>query len=532
MKVFNIILIISFFIFSCSSNKSSNDNAIYVNVGPEPKTIDPSLNSSLDGNLYIQHIFEGLASRDKNNQITYGTADYWEMSEDALTYTFHIRSNAKWSDGKNVVADDFVYAWRRVVDPNTASEESYMLEVVSNAIDITLGKKSVEELGIRAIDDNTLEVKLQYPTPHFLELVSCSIYFPLRKDVIEANGDKWTLSPETYICNGPFMMTDRKTDENITIEKNTNYWNIENIVPNKIVFVLINNEASIIAGIKDGSLHFAKNPPSQEIDSLKKDGLIYTIPLLGTYYYSFNMTNEIFKDVRVRKALSLAIDRNYIVESVTKAGHKPAGAWIPFGFNVAGSDFREAGGDYYSIKPEDYAKNVEEAKRLLEEAGYKNGENFPVIDFKSNSGEHIQIFEAVQQIWKENLNIDSVISQEEWSSYLTTLRDKNFMMARQSLITPYNDPMNAFSLFLSYSSQNNISYSNANYDNQLKISMSSANITNRINAMHKAEDIFMNDMPIIPIYFYSDPIMISKKLKDVVFDTMGTHKFFYARLEN
>lgn len=141
MKVFNIILIISFFIFSCSSNKSSNDNAIYVNVGPEPKTIDPSLNSSLDGNLYIQHIFEGLASRDKNNQITYGTADYWEMSEDALTYTFHIRSNAKWSDGKNVVADDFVYAWRRVVDPNTASEESYMLEVVSNAIDITLGKK-------------------------------------------------------------------------------------------------------------------------------------------------------------------------------------------------------------------------------------------------------------------------------------------------------------------------------------------------------------------------------------------------------
>ena len=199
--------------------------------------------------------------------------------------------------------------------------------------------------------------------------------------------------------------------------------------------------------------------------------------------------------------------------------------------DIDNADFREVGGDYYSVKPEDYQKNLEEAKKLMEEAGYSNGAGFPVIEFKSNSGEHIQIFEAVQQMWKEGLGIDSTISQEEWATFQDTRQHKNFVIARHGWIADYNDPMSFLGVFLSYSVQNNGGYSNKAYDDKLKLAMSTIDQNIRMKAMHEAEDILMNDMALIPIYFYTDPIMISKKLSNVVFDPLGSHKFFYAKLD-
>ena len=535
-------LIYSLFIFvsflslislSCG-DKHRDGKAIYINVGSEPRSIDPALNNAVDGSIYIQHAFEGLATRDKNNKIIGGVAESWDISEDGLTYIFHIRENAKWADGQKITADDFVYAWRRAVDPLTAAEYAYQYEPVLNAMDINAGKKPLESLGVKAIDENTLEVKLATPTAYFIELAAFPTFYPIRKDIIEKYGNDWTLSPDSYLGNGPFVLTERRTEDRLVMEKNTNYWNADAVIPQKLVFVLMQNETAAMAGIKGGTIHFANNPPLPDIETLQNEGLMHIVPYIGTYYYCLNWTNKILRDVRIRKALALAIDRNYIVKEVTKAGQIPAAAWVPNGINDmedAEGDFRKVGGDYYSVKEEDFQKNVEEAKRLLAEAGYPDGKGMPIIEFKSNSGNHIPIFEAIQQMWKEYLNIDSTVSQEEWATFQNTRLNKEFVVARHGWIGDYNDPMTFLGVFLSYSAQNDGGYSNRDYDNNLKIAMSTTDQKVRMEAMHKAETILMQDMGLIPIYFYTDPIMVSKKLKGVVYDPLGWHKFLYAELE-
>ncbi|MEI0526790.1 peptide ABC transporter substrate-binding protein [Brachyspira murdochii] len=516
---------------SCSKGKNENDGII-VNLSVEPKTIDPSLNAQIYGVIYISHVFEGLTVRDRNNKIVPGVAESWEISPDGKTYTFYLRTNSAWSDGKPVVAEDFVYSWQRQVDPKVASEYSYQHEPVKNAMAITRGEMPVDALGVKAIDDHTLVVELEAPTAYFLEVAAFPTFAPLRKDIIEQYGDSWTLKPETYIGNGPYIMSERNIDENIVMVKNPNYWNADSIVAEKITFVLMQNGASAVAVIKDGSLHMAYEPPQQDIPTLMEEGLIQIKPLIATYYYPINVTNEYLKDPRVRKALSLAIDRNYIVENVTKGGQKPASGWVPYAVNDVDGDFRINGGDLYDVSKEGYSNNVEMAKQLLAEAGYPNGEGFPVIEFKTDPGNHVGIFEAVQQMWKEHLNIDSTITQIDNALLGQTLLEKNFTIGRLYWSADYSDPMSMMSLFTSYNTQNNGGYSNQRYDELIGEAMSTDDNNIRMKAMHEAEKILIQeDMEAIPIYFFTEPLLVNPKLKDVVYNPLGFHKFFYAYLE-
>ena len=516
---------------SCSKGKNENDGII-VNLSVEPKTIDPSLNAQIYGVIYISHVFEGLTVRDRNNKIAPGVAEDWEISPDGKTYTFYLRTNSTWSDGKPVVAEDFVYSWQRQVDPKVASEYSYQHEPVKNAMAITRGEMPVDSLGVKALDDHTLVVELEAPTAYFLEVAAFPTFAPLRKDIIEQYGDSWTLKPETYIGNGPYVMSERNIDENIIMVKNPNYWNADSIVAEKITFVFMQNGAAAVAGIKDGSLHMAYEPPQQDIPTLLEEGLIQIKPLIATYYYPINVTNEYLKDPRVRKALSLAIDRNYIVENVTKGGQKPASGWVPYAVNDVDGDFRINGGDLYDVSKEGYSNNVEMAKQLLAEAGYPNGEGFPVIEFKTDPGNHVGIFEAVQQMWKEHLNIDSTITQIDNALLGQTLLEKNFMIGRLYWSADYSDPMSMMSLFTSYNTQNNGGYSNQRYDDLIGEAMSTDDNNIRMKAMHEAEKILIQeDMGAIPIYFFTEPLLVNPKLKDVVYNPLGFHKFLYAYLE-
>ncbi|MEI0798417.1 peptide ABC transporter substrate-binding protein [Brachyspira intermedia] len=526
------ICLVLLFSASCSKKGNTNDQGIIVNLSVEPKTIDPSLNAQIYGVIYISHVFEGLTVRDRNNKIVPGVAESWEISEDGKTYTFFLRTNSTWSDGKPVVAEDFVYSWQRQVDPKVASEYSYQHEPVKNAMAITRGELPVEALGIKALDDHTLVVELEAPTAYFLEVIAFPTFSPLRKDIIEQYVDKWTLSPETYIGNGPYVMSERNIDENIIMVKNPNYWNADTIVAEKITFVFMQNGAAAVAGIKDGSLHMAYEPPQKDIPTLTEEGLIQIKPLIATYYYPINVTNQYLKDPRVRKALSLAIDRNYIVEQVTKGGQKPAGGWVPYAVNDVNGDFRINGGDFYDISKEGYAKNIEMAKKLLADAGYPNGEGFPVIEFKTDPGNHVEIFEAVQQMWKEHLNIDSTITQIDNALLGQTLLEKNFMIGRLYWSADYSDPMSMMSLFTSYNTQNNGGYSNKRYDELIGQAMSTDDNNIRMQAMHEAERILIEeDMGAIPLYFFTEPLLVNPKLKDVVYNPLGFHKFFYAYLD-
>ncbi|WP_295157092.1 peptide ABC transporter substrate-binding protein [uncultured Brachyspira sp.] len=531
-KIFIIFIISILFIVSCSNKKSSEDGiSIFINTGPEPNTIDPSINVISDTVFYLIHAFEGLVEKDENGKLTAAAAESWDISDDGLIYTFKLRTNAKWTDRKPVVADDFVYSWQRVVDPNSGSQYSYQHEPVKNAKEITAGIMPKESLGIKAIDDYTLEVQLEVPAAYFLELLSFPTFYPLRKDIIEEYKDKWTLNADTYIGNGAFKLIERNRDQSLVMIKNTNYWNIDTIVPNKITFVLMENETASVAGVKSGSLHFARSFPRQDIKTLQNEGLIVIKPRISSYYYCLNLTNNIFKDVRVRRALSLAIDRNYIVEQITMGGEKPAGALVPYGISDYEGDFRENAGEYIDISKEGYDKNVEEAKRLMAEAGYPNGENFHVIEFKSDPGIHIKIFEAVQQMWKENLGIDTALTQEEWAVFLQTRYDRNITAARGAWNGDFDDPINFMTLCISYSPNNYSVYSNKAYDDMINQVMLSGDNKFRMETMHKAEEMLMREEAIIPIYYYTEPLLVSPKLKGVYYDSLGFHKFHRCYLE-
>ena len=528
MKKIIYLLLITILIIACS-NKQSNNESIRVSIGAEPQSIDPSFLSAIDSMIYAVHVFEGLTTKDKDNNIVGGAAESWDISEDGLTMTFHLRDNAKWSDGKNVEASEFVYSFRRLADPKTASSYSFLITPIKNASKIMKGELPIEELGDEAIDEKTLIVNFETPTAYFLELAAIPIFSPLREDFIS---DDWTFSPDTYIGNGPYRMTERKPDEIISLEINTNYWNKDAIVAKKIDFIMFSDVATAYAAIKEGSILYSYKIPTADMDILKEEGYLVITPSLGTAYYALNNTNEVLKDKRVRRALALAIDRNYIVENITKGGEIPAAAFIPYGLKDTNGDFRENGGGYYSVKKEDYASNIEEAKKLLSEAGYSNGVNFPVLEFKTNPGTGITIAEAVQQMWKENLNIDMTITQEEWSVFQKNRQTRQYVICRADWIGDYLDPMTFADLFVSSSAGNRVGYNNPEYDKLILEAKNTIDNNIRMRNMHKAEDMLIgDDMAFIPIYHYTSPSMQNSKLKDVSVDTLEIRRFFYSYIK-
>lgn len=529
-KIITAILLMLLIVFVSCSKKEMSNNDIVINLAPEPLTMDPTLNTDNLTMIYILHAFEGLTKKDANNKIIGGVAESWDINKAGNIYTFHLRTNAKWSDGKEVKAQDFVYTWRRAVDPKTANKYSYYFEVIKNAKEVISGEKTIEELGVRAIDDYTFEVELNSPTAYFLELAAYPPFYPVREDIINKYGDDWTLKPATYIGNGAFKMIERNFDKSIILERNSNYWNNENIKPNKLTFLLMEEPNTSLAGVLNNSIHFAKPFPRNDIESLKQKGIVHIVPVAASYYYRFNLNKEVLKNDKVRKAISLAIDRDYIVKSITRCGERSAGSLVPYGINDIEGDFRTKAGEY--IISSNYQKNIEEAKKLLSQAGYKNGRNFPVIDLLIATREFdINIADAVQSMLKENLNIDVRIVKHEWASYLQNMYDRNFDLAVYLWYADYNDPINFLNIFKSDAPNNYGSYSNKAFDDYIDIASTNKNNQIRMHALHLAENIFMNDNAIVPIYFYSEALLVSPKLKNVEYDSQGLYRFFNAYLE-
>ncbi len=539
MKKYFIICLLSllcsicFLCFSCSINKEENRSSkeLFINAGEEPKTIDPTLS----GNdfVYPRHAFETLIIKGKDGNLKNGVAESFDISQDGLKYTFTLRTNSKWTDGKIVTANDFVYALRRAADPLSGAEYTSFIEYVKNASSILAGKLPKERLGVKAIDDYTLEIELESPTGYFLDILTYPIFAPVRRDIIEKYGDNWTLNPETYIGNGAFIMTEKSPDSRIVMIKNTNYWNKDDIIPEKITFIMMQDATLALAGIKEGSLDFSVKVLSQDIESLKKQGILDIAPYYSTVAFGINDTDRILKDKRIRKALSLAIDRNYIVEKVALTAKSPTSAWVPVGAYDVQGDFRENGGEYLDISKEGYSNNVAMAKKLMAEAGYPNGEGFPVLEYKTTSDLiYIQVAEAIQQMWKENLGVDLQISSMEWAAYQQMRLEKNYQIMRTIWIGDYSDPMTFLENYLSYRPQNYAGYSNIIFDKYIETARKSSDQNVRMKAMHDAERVLVSeDNVLIPIYNPSNPLLVSKRLRDYVATPLMEFQFHYAYLE-
>jgi len=507
-------------------------------LASEPTSIDPALNTSTDGAMMINHVFEGLMkwvdSGTGNAETAPGQAESYDVSEDRMVYTFHLRDGIKWSDGQDVTAEDFVYSWQRLVDPDTAADYNYMIDMVVNANEIMEGTMDKSELGIKAIDSKTLEITLTYDCPYFMDICAFPATYPVRQDVVEAGGDQWTFDAASYIGNGPYKMTEWVHNSYIMVAQNENYYDTESLGPDTIKFALMDDANSILASYNSGDLDFIRsNLPVDEVPALLESGKLQVADHIGTYFVCFQNEAAPFDNPLVRKAFSLVIDRNYVVDQITQTGEKPATGWVPAGINDAegasGDDFRTVGGDYYSVSPEDYEKNCEEARTLLAEAGYPNGEGFPVVEYTYNTDDrHKTIAEALQHMWQTELGVTVTLSNQDWNVFTDNRKSGNFLVCRHGWIADYNDPISFIDMWASDGGNNAAQYKNQEYRDLVAEAKSTSDPKARMKALHAAEDILMDEAVIAPIYFYTEMYMIDDSLEGLYHTPLGY--FFFNNI--
>lgn len=520
--------------------EESGDFNIAVCLASEPQTIDPALNSAVDGAIMINHMFEGLIKwvddGEGNAMLAPGQAESWEKvvnDDGTVTYTMKMRDGIKWSDGKEVTAGDFEYSWKRLATPDTAADYCYMIDMVQGYADVAAGTADPDTLAIKAIDDKTLEIVLSYDCPYFEEIMAFPATFPVRQDMVEGN-DEWTYDPASYVGNGPYKMKEWSHNAYILAEKNTEYYDYANLGPETIRFTLLDDANAMLAAYKSGELQFIEEVPTDEIANYLASGEMDIADYIGTYYVCFNTEDEVFSDPKIRKAFSLAIDRNYIVENVTQTGEVPATGFVPSGVYDAdgssGDDFRTVGGEYYSVAEADYEKNCEEAKALLAEAGYPGGEGFPTVEYMYNTDDrHKAIGEALQNMWQTVLGVNVTLNNQDWNVFLQTRKDGDYQIARNGWIADYNDPCSFLDMWYTDGGNNDAQYSNKEYDAFIDAAKATSVQADRMKAFHDAEDLLMGtDSVHAPIYFYTQKYMMEEGIEGMYYTPLGYFFFGYT----
>lgn len=530
---------------------------ITLNIASEPQSIDPALNSAVDGAIMLGHMFEGLMKwKDSevetpgsdgtctNAELTEGQAESYEKvvnDDGTVTYTFKIRSDARWSDGKPVTAGDFVYSWQRLVTPETVADYNYMIDSVVNANEIMAGDMDPTELAVSAPDDSTFVVTLTSDLPYFLEVCAFPATFPVRQDVTTKEdgtpNDQWTFDVATYLCNGPYKLTAWNHNSEIVMEPNEQYYDAANLGPDKITFKLMDDQNAMLSGFNSGELDFIEDVPQAELPDLIASGDLKIVDYIGTYYVCYQTQKAPFDDPRVRQAFTLAVDRTFIVDKVTQAGQVPANGFVPAGvYDAAGStgdDFRTVGGAYYSIEGDadySYEANCEKARELLAEAGYPNGENFPVVEYLYNTSDaHKAVAEALQNMWETELGVKVTLNNQEWAVFLQTRKDGNYSIARNGWIADYNDPMSFLDMWLTGGGNNDAQYANADYDAKIQEAKNTTDPAARMKLVHEAENIIMGqDWALNPLYFYTQKYMLSDRVGGMFYTPLGYFFFSYA----
>lgn len=538
-KMLAIFLSAALFVTAFAGCGKKKADGITVQIGPNPETLDPALNSAVDGGNMLITLFETLLIIDQDNKVQPGQAEKYEVSPDGLTWTFTMRDGLKWSDGTDLNAKDFEYTFKRIADTNVAAPYAEtvigMIEGYKDAID----SKNPEKLNVKASEDGkTLTIKLAYPCSYFDKIVAFGTMSPVQKATVEKNGDSWATKPETYVCNGPYTITEWTPSEKIVCKKNENYkggWDSSKIVNDKLTFLLLEDSSASYTAYTGGTAQLIKDVPTEEIPTLKKDKKdeFNVDPILGTYYLSMNLNKAPFNNKNVRKALSLAIDRDYVANTVMQGTYSPAYNYVGTGVDdvdpgkfLENSKAANGGKPYIS---EDYKANLEEAKKALAEAGYPEGKGFPTITYSTNdTGYHKALAEYLQQVYKDlgiTMNIDIV----DWSSFTPKRRAGEYEMARNGWVMDYNDASNMIELFTSTNGNNDGKYNNPAFDKAMNDSKV-ADKTAHFAALHEAEKIVSEDYGFIPVAYYNDFWLQSTSLKGTWHSPYGYWYLQYAYL--
>jgi oligopeptide transport system substrate-binding protein len=497
--------------------------------GTEPQALDPHITTGIPEYHIQEALFEALVAKDPATLGPVpGVAESWELSEDGLTYRFHLRADARWSDGTPLTAEDFRWSWWRALQPALGNEYAYMMYALKNAEAYLTGKiTDFSQVGVRVIDPLTLEVELSAPTPYFLQLLDHHSYFPVPRHVIEKFGSAtdrftpWT-RPESMVSNGPFRLVGWKMNKFVRVEKNPQYWDAAKVRLNAVMFYPTENITTEERMYRSGQLHYTNDTPVDKIPEYRKNrpDEIRLDLYLGTYFYTFNVTRPAINDVRVRRALAMTIDRKTLVDSVLKGVNVPAYTVTPPG--TLGYQ-----------PPKLFEFDPEGARKLLAEAGYPDGKGMPPLEVIYNTHEgHRKIAVALQQMWKKHLNIDVTMVNQEWKVFLDTREHMDYSISRHGWQGDYVDPNTFLDLFITGGGNNHTGWSDAEYD-ELILRKVPAQKTQeeRFASFHKAETILMNDMPIIPLYTYVTKHLVNPGVKGMPRNILDYYSFKHIYLE-
>ncbi len=485
---------------------------ISVSFASDPQQYDPRDMNGVDMKQIATQLFVGLVRRDSNGEFQPAHAENWEVNEDMTLYTFNLNKDVKWSDGEPVTATDYVYSWTSALDPAYISESADNYYSIKGAEKYNKGEGTVEEVGVKAIDDYTLEVAMEYSDPLFLEKVATIEMSPIRQDVVEKYDDprEWSYTPDTHIGNGPFILKEYTPKQSVILTKNEEYYKADDIKLEKIEVVFIEEATTALASFTTDATDITNTIPQVEIERMIEEGTAVASPMLATYYYSINMetiedpaVKEALAKPEVRQALSLAIDREAIVTKVAKSGQTPSTGIVPNGVLLPdGSNWADQS-DY--IQP---TADLDAAKELLAEAGYPDGEGFPTIQVLYNTNEsHQAIAQAVQDMWKQGLGINVELMNKETKVFSEERGQGLFQMARSGNVNGSAIDPEILTLFTTDNiekAKNEPRYSNPEYDTLIAQATQELDMDKRMEYYRQAEDILMTDMPVIPIYNYTN----------------------------
>ncbi|MEC7306684.1 ABC transporter substrate-binding protein [Vibrio satsumensis] len=465
--------------------------------GTEVATIDPHKSQGVPESHVIRDLLEGLVNQDGEGNTIPGVAESWETT-DNKTFTFHLRKDAKWSNGDPVTAQDFVYSWKRAVDPATASPYAWYMEYtkMANAKDIVAGKKDKSELGVKAVDANTLVVELETAVPYFVMMMGHTTMKPVHQATVEKYGDQWT-KPEHFVGNGAFSVDKWVVNERLVLKRNDQYWNNDKTVLNKVTFLPIENQVAEMNRFLSGEIDFTNELPTEHFKRLQKEYAedVSVAGNLCTYYYIFNTKKAPFDDVRVRQAISYAIDRDIVTGAILAQGQKPAYFLTPE--ITAGFDPELPAYGKMSQKE----RNAE-AERLLEEAGYGKDNPLKFNLLYNTSENHKKIAVALGSMWKKTLGLSVTLENQEWKTYLSSKDSGDFEVARAGWCGDYNEASSFLTLMKSNNTTGGVHYDSAAYDQIIDKALNSTSEEERKALYLEAEALMANDMPIAPIYQY------------------------------
>ena len=516
--------------YSLTLQEANKNKILLLTVGSEPRTLDPQEAQGVTEHHIIMAMIEGLVapSIDDQSKVVPGMADRWEHNEDYSVWTFHIGEDRKWSNGDPVTAQDFVFSYKRMLTSSFGAQYSENLFILKGAEDYYRGKiTDFDQVGVKALDPHTLRIELVGPTPYLLSLVQHNSWLPVNPKAIlnfgniDTRDSKWTRA-ENYIANGPFKMKSWRPNDVIEVVRNPLYWDAANVKLNGINFFSIENLNTAERAFQAGQLHKTDQVPLDKVPYYRRTRpeLIRIDPYEGVYFYRINIARKPLDNPKVRLALNLAVDRDAIVKNILREDQKPATGYTPPGM-----------GDYQPLDKMQY--DPERARQLLAEAGYPNGKGFPKFTIHFNTLEsHRAIAEAIQQMWKEELNIDVGLENQEWKVYLDTQNNKNYDISRSAWIGDFMDPVTFLSMWTTGNGNNNTNWGNPKFDAFIEQAARTGDPKARLEILRQAEDLFLSKAPIVLVYWYTNAYLLQPSVQNWNPLVLGNHNYKYIDLKS